>query len=475
MRDEQWMEDILARRREEGTLRELRTPEQDQCFVDFTSNDYLGLGREADLRQASEVEAARARKETAGRRRRQRPRPTWTATDTAIDDTGAGGFPIVGSGGSRLLSGNSWYAEELEQWIARFHKRPSALLFNSGYDANLGLMSCLPQPGDTVVCDELVHNSVRMGSRLGRQKETILFRHNDVGHLDATLRNLRFQARSPDAAPTNIFVAVESVYSMDGDLAPLMEILDVAGAYGALVIVDEAHGTGILGEQGRGLVSALSLEAHPALLAGMHSFGKAFGAHGAVVVGSSTLKEFLVNYARPLIYSTSLPLDSLACIKCAYLMQASADDRRKRVLELVDRFQRHLSSDDTADSTVPLDAKQVPRHRSPIQSVLVAGNERSLFVAESLRALGFDVRAIRKPTVAEGTERLRITLHAYNTDVEVESLARHIRRLAAKPEYLGAATVENGKEIRREGPARLDTVSAGSVVPSIESAARARL
>eukprot|EP00903_Cladosiphon_okamuranus_P018044 g16605.t1 len=469
MCDEQWMREILARRREEGTFRELRTPEQDQCFVDFTSNDYLGLGRAADLRQATEVEATRARKETAERRRRQRP--AWTAIDTAVE--GACGFPVVGSGGSRLLSGNSWYAEELEKWIARFHRRPSALLFNSGYDANLGLMSCLPQPGDAVVCDELVHNSVRMGSRLGRQNETVLFRHNDVVHLEATLRNLR--ARAAEAAPTNIFVAVESVYSMDGDLAPLAGILDVAGSHGALVIVDEAHGTGIFGEQGRGLLSALSLEAHPALLAGMHSFGKAFGAHGAVVVGSSTLKEFLVNYARPLIYSTSLPLDSLACIKCAYLMQASADNRRRRVLELVDRFQRHLGSEDAGDGTVPLDAQQVSRHRSPIQSVLVAGNERSLFIAESLRALGFDVRAIRKPTVAEGTERLRITLHAYNTHLEVESLARHIRRLAAKTDYIGATAAESGKQTTRAKNSKFGGVLASNVVPSTEYAARARL
>ncbi|CAN0418433.1 unnamed protein product [Ectocarpus sp. 12 AP-2014] len=347
MDPEGWMRQILARRREEGTLRELRTPEEDQCFVDFTSNDYLGLGRAADLRQAAELEAERARKETA-ERRRTRQRPAWTGTDSdaspgspaargtdgssttngnsvgestrssgnssnsgdSTTNSGYGNgdsFPIVGSGGSRLLSGNSRYAEELEGWIARFHGRPAALLFNSGYDANLGLMSCLPQPGDVVVCDELVHNSVRMGCRLGRQKETVLFRHNDFQHLEATLEGLR--SRGAGSAPANIFVAVESVYSMDGDLAPLREILGVAAAHGALVIVDEAHGTGVFGEQGRGLVSALNLEAHPALLAGMHSFGKAFGAHGAVVVGSVTLKEFLVNYARPLIYSTSLPLD----------------------------------------------------------------------------------------------------------------------------------------------------------------------
>ncbi|CAM9924785.1 unnamed protein product, partial [Hapterophycus canaliculatus] len=174
MYQERWMRDILTRRREEGTFRELRTPEEDLCFVDFTSNDYLGLGRAADLRQAAEAESRRAREETADRRRRRRPARTGTDASTTTNSNtttvgsnssaggNAAGFPIVGSGGSRLLSGNSWYAEKLEDWIARFHQRPSALLFNSGYDANLGLMSCLPQPGDVVVCDELVHNSVRV-------------------------------------------------------------------------------------------------------------------------------------------------------------------------------------------------------------------------------------------------------------------------------------------------------------------------
>ncbi|CBN79892.1 putative 8-amino-7-oxononanoate synthase [Ectocarpus siliculosus] len=341
-------------------------------------------------------------------------------------------------------------------------------------------MSCLPQPGDVVVCDELVHNSVRMGCRLGRQKETVLFRHNDFQHLETTLEGLR--SRGPGSAPANIFVAVESVYSMDGDLAPLREILGVAAAHGALVIVDEAHGTGVFGEQGRGLVSALNLEAHPALLAGMHSFGKAFGAHGAVVVGSATLKDFLVNYARPLIYSTSLPLDSLACIRCAYLMQASADDRRKRVLDLADAFQSLLSDADVnrwAGGTAPpppLDAKDIPRHRSPIQSVLIAGNERCLLVADSLRALGFDVRAIRKPTVAEGTERLRITLHAYNTDEEVESLARHIRRLTAnKGNSADKARARTSEEDEGGTRASGGGLARDSILLLGESATRARL
>ncbi|CAM9263914.1 unnamed protein product [Choristocarpus tenellus] len=453
MDGEQWMREVLQRRRDAGTLRELRTPENDGFLVDFTSNDYLGLGRSERLHQAVLREEEYARQE-ASRSIRQKSTGTHLSrlleTDR-LENIGNLSIPIVGSGGSRLLSGNSSYAEKLEDWIAKFHNREASLLFNSGYDANLGLLSCVPQSGDVVVCDELVHNSVQMGCRLGRQSHTLFFRHQDTGCLETILKGLRESGGQPtedsvgrvlervNLSPVeNIFIVVESVYSMDGDIGPLRDIFAVAQTYEASIIVDEAHSTGVFGDEGRGIVNALGLEKHPSLLATVHTFGKAFGAHGAVVVGSSTLRDFLVNYARPLIYSTSLPLHSLACIKCSYIMQAGANRQRAHVLNLVHVFQRALTSSDTslADQNEgavppPFAPDALSNCRSPIQSVMVPGNERVLAVSSGLRGLGFDVRAIRKPTVPAGTERLRVTLHAHNSQAEVLSLAHHIRCLTA--------------------------------------------
>ncbi|CAM9714332.1 unnamed protein product [Discosporangium mesarthrocarpum] len=447
---EEWMRDTLQRRRTAGMLRELRTSEADGCFVDFTSNDYLGLGRSEELLRAIQREDEDARKEAAQRQRR-RPRASiarYPFSREEDEEQSISTMPIVGSGGSRLLSGNSRYAEELEMWIATFHNREAALIFNSGYDANLGLLSCLPGQGDAVVCDELVHNSMRMGCRLGRQSHTESFRHSDTGHLDTILCNLR--GESQVSIGGNIFIAVESVYSMDGDLAPLAEIVEVAHTHGAAVIVDEAHGTGVFGHEGRGVVHSLGLESHPALLATVHTFGKALGVHGAAVVGSKTLKDYLINYARPLIYSTSLPFHSLASIRCAYLLQAKADKQRAHILNLADKFHSALSSDSVpacgswkpagvvqmagVRGGPPLPPHALPHRHSPIQSVQMPGNERVSAVASGLRGLGFDVRAIRAPTVPAGTERLRVTLHAYNTTAEVISLACHIRFLARVPE-----------------------------------------
>ena len=236
---------------------------------------------------------------------------------------------------------------------------------------------------------------------------------------------------------------------MDGDTAPVAAMLDAAAAARAVLVVDEAHGTGVFGPGGRGVLSATrgalpqleraagsAAAAHPALLAAVHTFGKALGAHGAAVLGSHALRSYLLNYARPLVYSTALPAHAAAAARICYARQASADGdaRRAHVAALAALFAEALTTDrDTAMETAP----PLPRERliasgSPIQAVLVPGAERAVAAAAALQHAGFDVRAIRAPTVAAGHERLRIIVHAHNTRREVWELARRIREVLAE-------------------------------------------
>ncbi|CAM9948567.1 unnamed protein product, partial [Phaeothamnion confervicola] len=402
---EQVMAAALARRRKAGSLRELPCNEDSgqgsasafdstearRHFEDFSSNDYLGLARCPKLLEAATAEAR-----------------CWQDAD---------GRRLIGSTGSRLISGDSAQAREFEAFLRGFHNRDAALLFASGYDANVGLLSSVPRPGDAVFLDELVHNSVVMGSRLGRQAKVFCFRHNDHGRVGSAL------------------IAVESIYSMDGDAAPLAALLTAAATAGAAVVVDEAHATGVLGAGGRGLLSALGLERHPALLASVHTFGKALGAHGAAVLGSATLRTYLCNYAWPLVYSTAPPPHALAAARCAYRRAAGADGekRRRRVLAL-SRLNVRAPAEAAGFGLAAVTAPPLPPHAlvhgggdSPIVAVLLPGNARVVHVAAALRGHGLDVRPIRAPTVPAGTERLRVCLHAHNSRRAVLSLAHHIR------------------------------------------------
>lgn len=215
--------------------------------------------------------------------------------------------------GSRLLSGNTAFAEELEKYIAQYHHAEAALLFNSGYNANLGLFSALGRKGDTILYDELIHASVHDGMRLSKA-ECKPFAHNNTVQLKQLLKET--------TAP--VFVAVKSVYSMDGDFAPLKEIGALCKKYNASLIVDEAHATGIFGEKGKGLVTELGLENE--VFARLITYGKAMGCHGAAVVGSTLLKNYLTNFARSFIYTTAAPLTNLYAIKSAYdLLQQSEE------------------------------------------------------------------------------------------------------------------------------------------------------
>lgn len=371
---QQYIKAKILQRHSENNFRSLKVI---KGLTDFYSNDYLGFAHDEELKRRVEME------------------------------TKSAGQYLLGSTGSRLLSGNSEYAESVERFLAEFYNAESALIFNSGFDANYGVLSSLPYRGDTIIYDELVHASIHDGIRNSRAGSTG-FEHNDLADLEKKLAS----------ANGLKYVIIESVYSMDGDFAPLKEIATLCEKYDAGLIVDEAHAVGICGNKGMGLVADLKLE--DKCLIRINTFGKAIGAHGAVMLCSKDLKVFMINYCRPFIFSTSLPFHSLATIKCAHQFLLEADSRRKELFELVHLFQQQF----TARTKLKLSGC-----KSPIQSLIVQGNEQAKQIALNIQQAGFDVRAILYPTVAKGTERIRICIHSFNTKQEVIKLAEVINSL----------------------------------------------
>jgi len=340
--------------------------------VDFCSNDYLGFARSPILKKLVDEEI----QHNAGY--------------------------LNGSTGSRLLSGNTTYAEKLEHEIAAFHQSEAGLIYNSGYDANIGLFSSLPQKGDTIIMDELAHASIIDGARLSFANR-YNFRHNDLGSLEEKLRN----------AKGNCYVVIESVYSMDGDMAPIKEILELIERFGAHLIVDEAHAVGLYK---KGLVCGLGLEGR--VFARVVTFGKALGCHGAIVLGSSLLREYLVNFSRSFIYTTAAPFHQLASIKMAYQLLETADDEIQKLKNNISLFKKLLSYNKTL-AIIP--------SNSAIQCIILDDNNKVRKVAAQLQNTGLDVRPILSPTVPQGTERLRICLHAFNRADEITLLANTLK------------------------------------------------
>lgn len=362
----------LAQRKEQGTYRSLKTVEGQ---VDFTSNDYLGFARSEELKKRI-AEAEKQYVELS-----------------------------LGSTGSRLLTGNSELAVQVERQIAEFHNAETALIFNSGYDANVGLYSSLGRIAPYIVYDELIHASTHDGMRLSRA-ELKSFGHNDPESLRSVLSEL-------DGAAV---VAVESVYSMDGDLAKLSEIVKVCQEFDAALIVDEAHAVGLFGE-GRGLVSELGLEEQ--VYARLVTFGKALGSHGAAVLGNDNLKQFLVNHARSLIFSTFTSNHALLSVKTAYDMLSVVNYSILNISNLINLFNQSIKE---------VSGVRVFGGESPIFGVVVPGNAAVRAVADAMQNDGFDVRPIVSPTVPKGTERIRICLHEFNTEEEVRGLIESLQK-----------------------------------------------
>ncbi|GAB3564978.1 pyridoxal phosphate-dependent aminotransferase family protein [Spirosoma luteolum] len=359
--------DRLLVRQQANAFRSLRVG---NTLVDFCSNDYLGFAKDSTLSDTIQQ-----------------------ATQTQAYANGATG--------SRLLAGQTDLADALEAELARFYHCDASLLFNSGYDANIGLMACLPQRGDTLLTDELIHASMIDGARLS-YADRIRFRHNDLDDLESKLR----------VAIGHCFVAVESVYSMDGDFAPLEALCELCDRYGAGLIVDEAHATGVYGPRGEGRVVALNLQER--VLARVHTFGKGLGVHGAVVTGSAVLRDYLINFARSFIYTTALPPHSLLAIREAHRYLAKLPDARQTLHQRLAYFHaqrsRHLPHTHWTDS------------QSPIQCLLVPGNDQARQLAAAGQAAGLDLRAILSPTVPIRQERIRICFHAFNTNEQIDRL-----------------------------------------------------
>lgn len=356
MYNDDFLQGKLLERKEQNAFRTLRLPDGK---IDFCSNDYLGIARVGEQLPFSDLR--------------------------------------LSSTGSRLLAGNYELIEEVEQQIATFHQADAALIFNSGYDANLGLLSCISQKGDTIIYDFLSHASIRDGIKLS-QAQSFAFLHNDLDDLERRLKQ----------ATGNIFVVTESVFSMDGDLCPLAELVDLCKPYNAHLIIDEAHATGVVGDKGEGLVQQLNF--HQQVFARVHTFGKGCGCHGAVVLGSNFLRDYLINFARSFIYSTALPPHAIATISKSYELFPTMNKERKHLQLLIDYFQ-------SANINYP---KLISN--TPIQVVIVEGNAEVKRVANLLQDYNLDVRPILYPTVPKGKERLRIVLHSFNTLEEVKLL-----------------------------------------------------
>ncbi|MEO6945818.1 MAG: 8-amino-7-oxononanoate synthase [Nitrobacter sp.] len=337
-----------------GRLRALRA----HAGVDFSSNDYLGLAESGELRQAAVDALAR-------------------------------GVP-VGSGGSRLLRGNHPEHEALEREAASYFGGESALYFGSGYVANFAIFSTLPQRGDLVVYDELIHASVHEGVRRGRA-ESVGVPHNNVDAFDAAI--VRWRAAGGKGRP---WLSVESLYSMDGDSPNLAELFAVADRHDAMVVIDEAHATGVLGPQGRGL--AAPFEGRDNVIT-LHTCGKALGTVGGLILSPKIIRDFLINRSRPFIFATA-PSPLIAAVTRAALEIARTNpERRERLARLVqfagEELRRRCNVEPSGSQILP---------------VIVGADQAAVALAASLQRKGFDIRAIRPPTVPEGTARLRIAL-----------------------------------------------------------------
>lgn len=356
----------LEQKRREHLFRSLHL---DSFDVDFLSNDYLGLGK--------------------------------VVLETQL-------FPSSsGSGGSRLLAGNSKEAETLEQYLTQEFSCESALVFNSGYTANLSLFSSIPGRNDTVLFDDKIHASIRDGIRMSYCK-AIAFKHNDCADL---LKKARY-------AKGLVYVAIESVYSMDGDEAPLEDMHQLCAENGWHLIVDEAHALGVLGPQGKGL--SASLTDHRALFARIITFGKAAAYHGAAILGSQLLKDYLINVARPFIYSTALPPHDYAFIKFNIERLLNAQLERENLKKLIDFWNAKAPSDICS------------RNKGAIQIIRCSGNENVDRLATKLRVGGLGLRPVKCPTVKAGEERIRLILHSYNTVSDIERLLLNLKEYTDK-------------------------------------------
>ena len=361
----------LARLTESARRRELIG----QTGIDFSSNDYLGLAGSSELAHAAQAALAR-------------------------------GVP-VGSGGSRLLRGNHPEHEALEAEAAAFFQCDRALWFSSGFAANSALLSTLPQRGDLIIHDELIHASAHEGMRLGRA-EHVAVRHNDANAFALAASNWRRAGGTG-----RVWLAAESLYSMDGDQAPLDDLMEITDAHDGVLLIDEAHATGLFGPDGRGL--AAHLDGRENVIA-LRTCGKALGTEGALVCGPALVADFLVNRGRGFIFSTAASPLIAACTRAALGLLQSQPERREMLWSRVALAEQVFG---------PLG---VTISGSQILPLIVGDDARAMALAAGLQEAGFDLRGIRPPTVPQGTARLRIAITLNAGEDQIRALGEVLSR-----------------------------------------------
>ncbi|CAI8794217.1 aminotransferase class I/II-fold pyridoxal phosphate-dependent enzyme [Chryseobacterium sp. IT-36CA2] len=358
-------QESLDKRKKEGTLRRLRLQPDG---IDFYSNDYLGFAKSKELQNL--------------------------LLQKVVNNPQL----LSGSTGSRLISGNSDIAVSVEKDIAQRHLFESALLFPSGYNANLALFSTLPSRHDTVIVDEQIHRSVHDACKLSNAKK-LKFNHNDIEDLENILKRQE----------GHCYVAIESLYSMEGDFAPIQEIAVLASKYKASLIVDEAHAFGVFEH---GLIEKYQLQHQ--VSAAVMTYGKALGSHGAAILCNETMKSFLINFASPFIYTTSAQDFQWMSIKTGYEFLDQNHKLAEKLQNNIKVFRSRKLQSPSAET-------------SPIQAIIIPDNQKLKTLQNTLSEEGFLTYAIYSPTVKEGSERLRICLHSFNTEEEIMKLTGIIK------------------------------------------------
>ena len=345
--------------------------------VDFSSNDYIGFARNKQIRNG-----------------------TLEFLESVNSKNGATG--------SRLISGNHPLYAEFENMLCFFHRSEAALTFNSGYDANIGLFSSVPQKEDVVLYDALIHASIRDGISLGKAK-AFKFKHLDLDDLHKKYVLLKKQGSiTPDS---EVYIVTESVYSMDGDSPELTELVAFCERNSCRLIIDEAHALGVYGPNGAGLVQQKQLENK--IFARVFTFGKALGSHGAAVLGSATLIKFLVNYCRSFIYTTALPPHSIAQNIVSY-NELSVKKHNSLLMENTSYFLNMVNKLGLVSRFV--------HSNSAIQSCIIPGVSNVKRIAKELGNAGFSVLPILSPTVPKNQERLRFCIHSFNSKTEIKEV-----------------------------------------------------
>lgn len=366
-------------------LHSLETKQRKRSFqlpkgIDFTSNDYLGLTHDHELRKKLS---------------------SLLLTDIPL-----------GSGGSRLLRGNHVWHEHAERDFAAFQGTESSLFFSSGYSANMAVLTALPSRRDAIIYDANVHASIKEGVRASLAK-SVSFHHNSLDSLHAAASRLEAE---------HIFIVVESLYSMDGDEAPLRELASFVKDSKFSLIVDEAHATGIFGKHGQGLVDEYGVR--DKVLLSIHPCGKALASSGGFVASSDLIRSYLLNKARTMIFTTALPPLVPAMLSEVIRIISSSSDKIQKLHENSAFVRNSLRT--------TLRHWSVPEGRSPIIPVIIGTDEMACAVGDELQRLGMDVRPIRPPTVAEGTARFRITINADHKQSELDLLVNSLSELEKK-------------------------------------------